>query len=239
MLRLMRRPTRVLCAVLAPNPGEPTAEVRLGIRGIFVGVFLGKQESQTRSMLADHAKMANSPSLRRRRGRPCHLQDSPRRLCCLRHLSKRSMLSRRSSVAIRRIRMVWLVGLERSTRLRIACWYLRVVRVALLRDRLRRCSCPPRRPATSLHQRDWPSSKPLAPLGQRAVVHLGVVEPRLPRRLLRKSLHSPPDVRWRSPGSLDGSSLMRQRARFPEVSAYYQGGSVSREWHTVEAATSR
>ena len=97
MLRLMRRPTRVLCAVLAPNPGEPTAEVRLGIRGIFVGLSLGKEESQTRSMLADPAKVANSPSLRRRRGRPCHLQDSPRRLCCLRHLSKRSMLSRRPS----------------------------------------------------------------------------------------------------------------------------------------------
>lgn len=43
-LRLMRRPTRVLCAELTPNPGEPAADVRLEIRGILVGVSLGKED---------------------------------------------------------------------------------------------------------------------------------------------------------------------------------------------------
>jgi hypothetical protein len=45
-LRLIRRPTRVLCAELTPNPGEPAAEVRLEIRGIFVGVSLGKEDTE-------------------------------------------------------------------------------------------------------------------------------------------------------------------------------------------------
>jgi len=45
-LRLMRRPTRVLCAELTPNPGEPAADVRLEIRGIFVGVSLDKEDKE-------------------------------------------------------------------------------------------------------------------------------------------------------------------------------------------------
>lgn len=45
-LRLMRRPTRVLCAELTPNPGEPAADVRLEIRGIFVGVSLCKEDME-------------------------------------------------------------------------------------------------------------------------------------------------------------------------------------------------
>ena len=45
-LRLIRRPTRVLCAELTPNPGEPAADVRLEIRGIFVGVSLDKEDME-------------------------------------------------------------------------------------------------------------------------------------------------------------------------------------------------
>ena len=45
-LRLMRRPTRVLCAEFTPNPGEPAADVRLEIRGIFVGVSLCKEDME-------------------------------------------------------------------------------------------------------------------------------------------------------------------------------------------------
>lgn len=45
-LRLTRRPTRVLCAELIPNPGEPAADVRLEMRGIFVGVSLDKEDTE-------------------------------------------------------------------------------------------------------------------------------------------------------------------------------------------------
>ena len=56
MLRLMHRPTGVLCAELTPNPGEPIVDVRIEIRGIFVGVSLGEED-------IEFSKTEGGPSL--------------------------------------------------------------------------------------------------------------------------------------------------------------------------------
>ena len=55
-LRLIHRPTRVLCAELTPNPGEPAVDVQLEIRGIFVGISLGKED-------IEFSKTEGGPSL--------------------------------------------------------------------------------------------------------------------------------------------------------------------------------